>query len=87
MPLNEECIFENISLVMVKMNNVTMKMVNMKFPQKTTNLSTNKNYQNLNLFRTRNNILEFREINEIQSIQMIIKPTRYYISKIICLIK
>ena len=29
--LNEESIFENICLVVVNMNNDTMKMVNMKF--------------------------------------------------------
>ena len=31
LPLNEECIFENISLVVVKMKNGTMKVVNMNF--------------------------------------------------------
>ena len=29
LPLNEECIFENISLVVVKMKSGTMKVVNM----------------------------------------------------------
>ena len=32
LPLNEENIFENVSLVVVKMKNDTMKVVNMKFP-------------------------------------------------------
>ena len=32
--LNEECIFENVILVVVKVNNNTMKMVNMKFSPK-----------------------------------------------------
>ena len=33
LPLNEECIFENVSLVVVKMKSGTMKVVNIKFPQ------------------------------------------------------
>ena len=33
LPLNEEDIFENISLVVVKMKSGTMKVVNIKFPQ------------------------------------------------------
>ena len=31
LPLNEECIFENVPLVVVKMKNGTMKVVNIKF--------------------------------------------------------
>lgn len=31
--LNKKCNFENINLVVEKMNNGTMKVVNMKFPQ------------------------------------------------------
>ena len=31
LPLNEEDIFENVHLVVVKINNGAMKMVNMKF--------------------------------------------------------
>ena len=34
LPLNEECNFENVHLVVVKMKSGTMKVVNMKFPQK-----------------------------------------------------
>ena len=33
LPLNEEGIFENVHLVVVKMKNGIMKVVNMKFPQ------------------------------------------------------
>ena len=32
LPLNEKGIFENVPLVVVKMKNGTMKVVNMKFP-------------------------------------------------------
>ena len=38
MPLNEECIFKNVHLVVVKMKSGTMKVVNMKLPLKFTNL-------------------------------------------------
>ena len=31
LPLNDESIFENVHLVVVKMKSVTMKVVNMKF--------------------------------------------------------
>ena len=31
-PLNEECIFENVSLVTVNINNDTNNVVNMKIP-------------------------------------------------------
>ena len=31
LPLNEKCIFENVHLLVVKMYNGTMKIVNMKF--------------------------------------------------------
>ena len=31
LPLNKNNIFENIHLMVVKMNNSTMKMINMKF--------------------------------------------------------
>ncbi|WZZ51270.1 hypothetical protein YC2023_051377 [Brassica napus] len=31
LPLNEECIFENVSLVVVKIKSATMKVVNIKF--------------------------------------------------------
>ena len=34
LPLNEECIFENVSLVVVKMKSGTMKVVNIKFSLK-----------------------------------------------------
>ena len=32
-PINEEYIFENVSLVVGNMNNSTKKMINMKIPQ------------------------------------------------------
>ena len=35
LPLNEECIFENVSLVVVKMKSGTIKVVNIKFLQNT----------------------------------------------------
>ena len=42
--LNEKCIFENVHLMVGKMNNGTMKVVNMKFPHK----SIEYYYQNTN---------------------------------------
>ena len=39
-PLNGECIFENVHLVVVKMKNCTMKVVNMKFSQKINSSKT-----------------------------------------------
>ena len=32
LPINEEYIFENIPLIMVRIKNSTLKVVNMKFP-------------------------------------------------------
>ena len=32
MPLNEEAVFENVHLVVVKIKSGTMKVVNIKFP-------------------------------------------------------
>ena len=43
--------------------------------------------QNFGVFRTKSIIIEFREVDAIQYIQMITKSIRYYISKITCLIK
>ena len=58
-----------------------------------TNLNANKKInENFNIFRIKHLIVEFRKIDAIKYTQMITKstvkkPTRYKISKIICLTK
>ena len=44
MPLNEENIFENVSLVVVNINNGTKKVLNMKIPFKILNDKSNFNF-------------------------------------------